>query len=157
MVGSTVVIPAGEQLVAVNSTNGAELWRAARLDHPSGHDGVVVGRDGDNVTALDAATGRKLWSAPGVPSYGEIWALGDGSVYVLSRGDGPGGPVVVAYDLHSGAERWRFIPSALLFGEPMAGGKDVMFVGWEVVAGAVSSPTGRHGGRSGLNSWSRHG
>ena len=86
-----------------------------------------------------AATGRKLWSAPGVPSYGEIWALGDGSVYVLSRGDGPGGPVVVAYDLHSGAERWRFIPSALLFGEPMAGGKDVMFVGWEVVAGAVSS------------------
>ena len=32
--------------------------------------------------ALDAATGQELWTAPGLPSYGGLLAVGDGVVVV---------------------------------------------------------------------------
>ena len=95
--GETVVVPTASNLIAIDAGDGTEIWRGTRLDHPTAGDGVVVGvvpganqtppgsggpRDAE-IGALDAMTGTSLWSAPGFPSYGELWAIGGGALYAL--------------------------------------------------------------------------
>jgi outer membrane protein assembly factor BamB len=115
--GETVTIPLGPSvLVAVDGSTGATLWRGPRADHPAAADGYVVGYvhsgggsssgPSSEVVVADATTGEHLWSRPGSESYGDLWAIGDGAVYVDAVDDGF--PYdVVAYELESGDERWR--------------------------------------------------
>lgn len=107
-----VTVPVGpSRLIAVDGMSGEVLWQGPRIDHPTAADGVVVGNAGPTagptreLTAVDAATGDVLWSRPGSASYGELWAVGDGAVYVNVRDD----PQVdiVAYEAGTGDERWR--------------------------------------------------
>ena len=109
--GQTVKVPVGPSvLVAVDGSTGAALWQGPRLDHPAAADGYVVGYvhsgPDSEVLVVDAATGEQLWSKPGRESYGDLWAIGDGAVYVLFTGD-DSRQSVVAYELESGDERWR--------------------------------------------------
>ena len=104
-------------LIAVDGSTGATLWKGPRLDHPVAADGYVVGyvhsggetSPGPNseVVVVDATTGEQLWSKPGSESYGDLWAIGDGAVYVNAPIDNDVLLGVVAYDLASGDERWR--------------------------------------------------
>jgi outer membrane protein assembly factor BamB len=109
--GETVAIPIGPStLVAVDGTSGATLWQGPRLDHPAAAEGYVVGYvhsgPDSNVVVADVATGEEVWTKPGSESYGDLWALGDGAVYVNVRNE-TGLADVVAYELESGDERWR--------------------------------------------------
>ena len=88
------------------------------------------------MTALDARTGAPLWSAPGRPSYGDIWVLGDGAAYVSGERGG-----VVAYDLRTGAQRWNL--TALLGAEPWASANGVLYAGWERIVTALSTSDGQ--------------
>jgi outer membrane protein assembly factor BamB len=65
-------------------------------------DGVVLaGTLDEPTTALDLATGQTLWTQPGSAPYAGSFAVGAGAVYLTDRHD------LFAYDLASGAERWR--------------------------------------------------
>jgi outer membrane protein assembly factor BamB len=109
--GQTVVLPAGgppiggPALVAIDAPTGDLLWDAPMLGHPSAADATVVGvassAPNATLTSLELATGEPLWTQPGQPSYGELWAIGDGGVYVLDQtGE------TVAYELDDGTVRW---------------------------------------------------
>jgi outer membrane protein assembly factor BamB len=148
VVGEVVVLPVTgqgvDQLVAVDATDGHEVWRAPMLDHPSAADGVAVGYlsreppSNSNVIALSTRDGSRLWSQPGMPSYGDLWAVGDGVVAVRDPTDGG----IVAYDLMSGALRWKRPGDQQLPGEPqlVAGGLVVLL--WEGNVGTLSTTTG---------------
>ena len=70
-------------------------------------DGVrIEGGQDDATSAVDASTGKVLWSQPGSPPYDDVWAIGDGAVFVINR-RGPTPPQLVAYELKSGATRWK--------------------------------------------------
>ena len=145
--GSTVVVPMGSLSAGIDANTGKELWRGAAIDNPShADDGVIVGRspgsrDGreSEVVALDAASGKTLWTAPGEPSYGELWVGGGGALFLQRRGPGGG---VVALEVRDGEERWMFTPSSSLYGEPLATTKNALLLGWESVFGAVSMSDG---------------
>jgi hypothetical protein len=114
--GETVTMPMGpSRLIAVDASTGVTLWQGPRLDHPAAAEGHVVGyvRSGmgssgpnSEVVVVDATTAEQLWSQPGRESYGDLWAIGDGAVFVNGVGD-DSLPTVVAYELDSGDERWR--------------------------------------------------
>jgi outer membrane protein assembly factor BamB len=76
--------------------------------------GVVYGDTPDTVFALAAATGKVLWSDPGLLNSGqgsfEIQPqVADGRVYLASAyGSGPGGGVLLALNATSGRVAWRF-------------------------------------------------
>jgi outer membrane protein assembly factor BamB len=149
--GSTVVVPTGTpmqaQSAAIDANTGKELWRGVAVDNPSHTgDGVIVGRAHESrgspvseVVALDSTTGATLWTAPGEPSYGELWVGGGGALFLQRRGPEGG---VVALELDDGTERWIFTASATLYGEPLATTKDSLLLGWERVFGAVSISDG---------------
>jgi outer membrane protein assembly factor BamB len=104
--GDTVIVPPGP--VAIDSRTGGELWEATG-DLGDGAlgpaaDGVVVwGGQDDPTSALDAATGVTRWTAPGSPPFDDVWAVGDGAVYVVDSSSGE----LVAYELTDGTVRWR--------------------------------------------------
>ena len=72
-------------------------------------DGIrLEGGQGDPTTAIDATTGDVLWTKPGSPAYDDVWAVGDGAVYVtnqLTASAAFSGPIV-AYELTTGEVRW---------------------------------------------------
>lgn len=79
---------------------------------PSGpHEGTVVdgvritGGQDDPTSATDEKTGKVLWTQPGSPPYDDVWAIGDGAVFVMD-GKGPAQARLVAYEVTSGATRW---------------------------------------------------
>ncbi len=138
-----VTAPLGPStLVAVDASTGATLWQGPRLDHPAAADGYVVGyvhsgmgsSSGPNseVIVVDATTGEQLWSQPGSESYGDLWAIGDGAVYVNAIND-DSQPSVVAYELESGDERWRLSPESRL-SEPQQVVDDGVVLLWNDLA-----------------------
>ena len=113
------------RIVAFDIASGNETWSTPNLQYrPPGQDGYAVGiggapvaegsrvlypnRDG-TVNALDAATGELQWSTR---------ITGDPDSPLLSPGDGvvfawlPRESVLVALDIETGGERWRFEQSA---------------------------------------------
>jgi outer membrane protein assembly factor BamB len=135
--------PAGPStLVAVDADTGTTLWRGPRLDHPTAAQGYVVGYDHSwmssptrpvpEVIVVDATTGTQLWTRPGAESYGDLWALGDGAVYVNVLGGMP--PDVVAYELESGDERWRRSLDMTLPKDPQQVADDAVVLLWDALA-----------------------
>lgn len=146
--GETVLLPAtdrdGAGPVAVDARTGSVLWRTGTLDHPSATDDVAVGYDSRGggpanalVIAVSMRDGSVRWSQPGMPSYGDLWALGDGVAVVRTM------DAVVAYDLATGAERWRRAGGPDLGGEPqlVTGGLVVLL--WEGDVAVLSAADGR--------------
>lgn len=81
----------------------------AREEPPATAQVRVGGGQDDPLVGFDQSTGRELWRAEGIPVYDDVWAYDDGAVYVrLSEiRDGVPGSWMVAYEIASGAEKWR--------------------------------------------------
>ena len=77
------------------------------LAQPAAYDGVTLtGGQDDPLVAYDTETADELWRAPGHLPYDDVWAVGDGAVFVTDCCDS-GHEIVVAYELASGDVRWR--------------------------------------------------
>lgn len=76
------------------------------LSTPGVVDGVqITGGQDDTLIGVDLATGRRLWTRPeGHPYYDDVWAVGDGAVFVDSRE--PFG--IAAFEASTGEVRWRW-------------------------------------------------
>lgn len=133
--GERIVVAMGDGVLACYTAEGAPLWKFSlgeRLtplniqfgyaSSPVLRDGRVyvqwVHGDGDlrteeaRVACFDAATGRTLWSVPRVTGAHEECEHSYASPIVAGEGDGAvlvthGADASVAYDLATGAERWR--------------------------------------------------
>jgi outer membrane protein assembly factor BamB len=131
--GQRSSVPADAALVAIDAATGATLWTGSRLDHPTAAEGYVVGYvHGDlgsarQVIVFDARTGKQLWIRPGAVSYGDLWAIGDGAVYVVNA------PGIVAYALASGEERWHLTLAVgtTSLGEPQLVAGDSLVLLWD--------------------------
>lgn len=66
----------------------------------------IEGGQDDPTTAFDDESGAMLWTQPGSPAYDDLWAVGDGAVYVVNRQVTSGPPELVAYELTTGDTRW---------------------------------------------------
>jgi len=129
VVGGVLYATAADRVVALRADTGAELWRFALAQGVPSQRGLaywpgdaataarVLFTVGRTLVALDAATGQKA-AAFGVA--GEVTmpspfagapTLFEDLIIVGSNGP-PGG--VRAYDVRSGAERWRFIGAPTL-------------------------------------------
>jgi outer membrane protein assembly factor BamB len=147
----TVTGQGGERtLVAYGADDGSELagggpaeGRPSVPAMPTGPspgpvvDGVrIEGGQDDPTSAFDAASGRPLWSNnPGSPVYDDVWAVGDGAVYVVDRGGQV--PRLIAYDLRSGDARWErdLEPIAAGYGPwPWHVSDEVLFTIWTNLA-----------------------
>jgi outer membrane protein assembly factor BamB len=95
------------------------------------------------VVALDAATGKTRWTQPGSPSYGDLWAVGDGAVYVIDADESGVQESIVAYELPTGQVRWRRASSSELdASQPQhAAGKSVVLL-WQSQLAVLSSDKG---------------
>jgi outer membrane protein assembly factor BamB len=143
VLGEVIAVPTGATLTALDMRTGAILWQAPQLDDPDAADGTIVGARRSNgptnqitVTAIDAASGQERWTAPGVPSYGDLLAVGDGVLVVMDAG----GPGLIAYELSSGAERWRATPTTHAQPQLISGTSLVML--WEGELAVLSTTDG---------------
>jgi outer membrane protein assembly factor BamB len=110
-----------QQLVAYDASDGTELPDGSAAEsQPTLPDrtvfpvsGIIVdgvrveGGQDDPTTAVDDATGDVLWTHPGSPAYDDVWAVGDGAVYVIDRRSTDGSARLIAYELKSGIVRWE--------------------------------------------------
>ena len=134
-----IAVPTSDTLTAVDMATGATLWTAPQTDHPEAVDGVVVGSTPASgptrsIRALDAANGDVLWEAPGQSSYGDLLAVGDGIVAVSD------GSEIVAYELRTGAERWRRAAEGPAQPQLIAGTTLISL--WEATLSAISTSDG---------------
>lgn len=89
------------ELVGVDGTSGAELWRIAddmATDHSRLGPTALVRQNRQAVVVTDLATGQELWSRQGLGDANV--ASDETTVYISTNTD------VGAYDLRTGAERW---------------------------------------------------
>ena len=93
----------------------------------------MEGGQDDPTTARDASTGEKLWTQPGSPAYDDLWAAGDGAVYVSDGQGGLGPRLLTAYELTSGEVRWQNEPTAEQF-LPWHVSNGVLFTIWSNLA-----------------------
>lgn len=106
-----VVIATDPGAVALDLDSGAERWRTTTS--PQGVPGVVEDRilvwsgQDDPTSGVDMATGEILWTQPGHSSYDNVFAIGDGAVYVFALGEGgTGESTATAYEVATGETRW---------------------------------------------------
>jgi outer membrane protein assembly factor BamB len=151
VLGEVVAVPTGATITAIDMRTGSTLWKAPYLDDPTAADGLFVGTretretpgtDGPPprsfaVPALDAASGRELWTARGRASYGGALAIGDGVIVVLS----PDAPGLIAYELASGDERWRMAQTQAYAEPQLISGKSLVGL-WEGQVSVVSTKNG---------------
>ncbi len=135
---STIAIPTGQSLTALDIATGAVRWVGPQTDHPVAAESVVVGTidNGRRIRALDAFSGELLWEAPGRASYGELLAIGDGIVVVNALDT----PELVAHLLRDGSERWRVDKAG--FGEPQLTVGTTVVTLWEGSLAALSTADG---------------
>jgi len=129
-----------EVLQALDAATGKSVWRtsypapfelfAAAAKHGPGPKSTPTFANGriftfgmsSIVTAFDAATGRQLWQKP-VPAKQPMYhtamsPLVDGDRVVIHVG-GPGDTGLVAYDVATGAERWKWQGDSPAYGSPI--------------------------------------
>ena len=109
-------VDGGTEFRGYSAADGTELPAGGTAPAPSRPtdtttspvvDGVrIEGGQGDPTTAFDDDTGAVLWTQPGSPAYDDLWAVGDGAVYVVNQQVESGFPQLVAYELTSGETRW---------------------------------------------------
>ncbi len=107
-------------VIALDAATGVEQWRgdldrmneelpedAARpISDPPTIDGVALtGGQDDPLVATDAATGTELWRNDDHLVYDDVWAVGDGAVYMNHQTGSES--TVVAYELTTGDIRWE--------------------------------------------------
>ncbi|MBX7250452.1 MAG: PQQ-binding-like beta-propeller repeat protein [Candidatus Promineofilum sp.] len=112
---------------ALNAATGQGLWEMHPHDSDVGRNGAPVVGQGALISvnyqlvALDTRQQRLLWTIePEVEDYFRpetMPALAGGVVYALR------GPALVAYNLYSGAELWRFTADGPLLAAPVIAGK----------------------------------
>jgi outer membrane protein assembly factor BamB len=137
--GDMVIVPTSTGLVALNAPTGRERWRSQPYGHPTAGNRAVVATTetpGAFVT-LEAATGIERFRATGAPSYGEIWAVGDGAVHVIDPQAG-----IVAYDLATGAVRWSRPLDERLYGQPQLVLGSRLILLWEAQLAVLETSTG---------------
>jgi outer membrane protein assembly factor BamB len=120
-----------ERILCLDAATGKLLWQHAydcpyAISYASGPrctptvaDGKVyaLGAEG-NLTCLDAATGRVLWAKDFKRDYAAPTPIWGFCGHPLVEGDlliclvGGAGSVAVAFDKHSGAERWRALSAS---------------------------------------------
>jgi outer membrane protein assembly factor BamB len=90
----------------VNSVSDVPDDADRPVDTPPEIDGVQLGGgQGVPTTGTDATTGELLWTQPGTLAYGDTWPVGDGAVF--AREQNGASSATVAYEVGTGAERWR--------------------------------------------------
>lgn len=74
----------------------------------------LEGGQDDPLIVTDTTTGQELWRAKDHLAYDDVWAVGDGAVYMAhwnTSGDGSGSQTVRAYELRTGEVRWEVEPT----------------------------------------------
>jgi hypothetical protein len=104
----------GDELGGIPFTTLASVLPAdaARpMTSPPGTTGVrLVGGQDDALVASDATKGVRLWSVPDHLAYDDVWAVGDGAVFMGHDAGAQGTTrswTVRAYELTTGAIRWE--------------------------------------------------
>ncbi|MGE0393680.1 MAG: PQQ-binding-like beta-propeller repeat protein [Vicinamibacterales bacterium] len=157
-----------EVMLALDAGTGATVWRTAypapvTLNQRSGSfrhgegpkstptwaDGRIFAMGmGGIVSAFDAATGRLLWQQappPVLPLYGTATSpLVDGDLVIVHTG-GHNQGALVAFDVRTGTERWRWAGDGPAYGSPVLatfdGVKQIVGVSQQFVIG-VEAETG---------------
>jgi outer membrane protein assembly factor BamB len=156
-----------EVLQALDAATGRPVWRtayaapfsvfAATAKHGAGPKSTPTYANGriftfgmsSIVTAFDAATGRQLWQKPrpaAQPMYHTAMSpVVDGDRVIIHVG-GPGDSAVFAYDVATGAERWKYQGENPAYGSPivadLAGTRQVILFTHQKLVG-VSAATGQ--------------
>jgi outer membrane protein assembly factor BamB/predicted phosphodiesterase len=127
----TLFVPSADRhLYALDAATGQVRWRFAAdapvLSEPlavtAGPDGYVVFTAGDQLLAVEAATGRLIWSVPG-RGFSAGRAACDGERVYTAAADG----YARAHDLRTGREAWSY---------PMVSGdahRVALYSGWDDV------------------------
>ena len=139
VVAGVMLMPAGNDLYAIDAATGKQLWHHARavtqglVDDASTHHNkgvavlgnrVYMETDNDHLLCLDARSGNLIWDvvfATGNKNYGatgEVLIVKDKVLVGDSGGDDGVRGFVAAYDAKTGKEAWRFwtIPGPGEFG-----------------------------------------
>jgi outer membrane protein assembly factor BamB len=156
-----------EVLQALDAATGRPVWRtayaapfsvfAATARHGAGPKSTPTHANGriftfgmsSIVTAFDAATGRQLWQKPrpaAQPMYHTAMSpVVDGDRVIIHVG-GPGDSAVFAYDVATGAERWKYQGENPAYGSPivadLAGTRQVIMFTHQKLVG-LSAATGQ--------------
>jgi len=129
-----------EVLQALDASNGKTVWRtsypapfemfAATAKHGPGPKSTPTFANGrvftfgmsSIVTAFDAATGRQLWQKPATPKqpmyHTGMSPIVDGDRVIIHVG-GAEDTALVAYDVATGAERWKWTGDSPAYGSPI--------------------------------------
>ncbi len=114
----------GDNIQALNAATGDLLWQYSRVMPGDARltvhrnfaiyaDRLFVPTSDDHVVALDVKTGTVVWDTP-VADYHVGWQTSGGPIVAKGKvmlgivGQGPGGGAVVALDVQTGHEAWRF-------------------------------------------------
>jgi outer membrane protein assembly factor BamB len=129
-----------EVVSALDAASGKVLWRTAygapfRMSpatkrHGAGPKSTPAFANGriftlgmtNIVTAFEAATGRQLWQKPATPAqpmyHTAMSPLVDGNEMIVHIG-GPGDAALTAFDVATGAVRWRWTGDSPAYGSPI--------------------------------------
>jgi outer membrane protein assembly factor BamB len=138
-----VLAAADGAYLAVNAGTGDVLWTADLDGEATGSartgEGIAfIGAGGDALTghvrAIDLESGRELWNKEGL-IYGP--AIADG----IGISGGPG--LVIAYDIRTGAERWRATFDGIVRGGAIADGVVYLPADGERRTYALDASTGK--------------
>ncbi len=149
-----IVVPASGPVTALDPREGTILWQfspPARLWDDSVTvvgDAVLVGSAGGMITLLDGATGTIRWQQllqreplPGLEARSQAVSA-HGVVYVPTAGVGTGARVLnpalraplIALDMTTGTERWRFTADGYLLRAPFVTADGRLYVGASDIA-----------------------
>jgi alcohol dehydrogenase (cytochrome c) len=114
----------GDQVQALNAVTGDLLWQYSRQLPADARPGVkrsiaiyrnmlLVPTSDDHLVALDVKNGHVIWDTP-IADYHKGWAVSGGPLVAKGKvlqgitGQSPGGCWIIALDVATGKEAWRF-------------------------------------------------
>jgi outer membrane protein assembly factor BamB len=156
-----------EVLQALDAPTGKQVWRtayaapfevyAATAKHGAGPKSTPTFANGriftfgmsSIVTAFDAATGKQLWQKPKSEKqpmfHTAMSPIVDGDRVIIHVG-GPGDTALAAYDVATGAERWKWQGDSPAYGSPIvatfAGTRQIVLFTHQNLVG-ISAADGR--------------